>query len=795
MDAPKTVFPVCEGNVSYRLLLPNSDEDYIQERIRNTGAPYEVRMLRDMAARLSQNDTVIDVGANIGNHTIYLARLVGCRVLAFEPNAHLAHAIKDSAEMNGLSKLVEVRDVGVGNRSGTAKFRQELRTNLGGQALELGSGDIQVITLDEMNYNRSIRAIKIDVEGFELQVLQGAQALIARDRPIIYVECADEQQFVAVFDWMSGSDYVLCEQFNATPTHLFVPSEQITLAAYSRDVVRQKTIDLFRSQCALQTTKRDFHAASDKARNLGLQVDNLKSQVKQIEKSLDEESVARTQLQSRVTSLALEKSQITLRAARLEREIASLRNSYKAVREKLIATQRSRAYRTGVALREGLTSPRGFVALPIRLFRIMRSTASSSTAASSNSIVNQRTSRPVAKATVPPLSNSHLSELSAARDFIVISAAYPSSSRNYGGEFVRTRVEGYLKTGLTGMVVEINQRNVAAVIDYGGSLPVLRAHPAHLSDLIDTLKSGQTAVLCHSPSPDMQTALLRVLPGRRLIFWFHGFELRDYRRLFFNFDTAERERRRASLDMINQQRWEAARETFTAPGVVTVFVSDFLKQIAARDVGCPPENGRIIPNFIDGEFYHQHRRDPLAARRILMIRPFKSRNYGYDIAIEAIRILSSRDGFSDLFFTIRGFGENFSDATAVLSGLTNVTLEERYSTPEEMRALYAEHGIALCPTRHDTQGVSLGEAMASGMACVTHDVAAIPEFTDKNCAVLVRPNDPVAYAEAIWALAHDPARVGQLAEAAAKRVRAQCGADQTIRREEQLIRTAAGMSA
>lgn len=780
MIGPEQIFSVSEGDASYRLFLPDSDEDYIQKRIRETGTPYEAHMLRDMARRLSSADTVFDIGANIGNHTIYLARMVGCRVIAFEPNAHLARAIRESAGLNGLSERVEVHDVGVGSQPGIAHFHHEIRENLGGQALELGTGDIRIITLDGLDRAGPVRAIKIDVEGFELSVLQGAQALISRDRPIIYAECADEQQFGPVFDWLAEAEYVLCEQFNATPTHLFLPAEQVTLPAYSRDVVRQKTIDLYRSQDDLRTTTQKLHAASEKARNAGLYINDLKDRAARLTAALNDEKTRSAQLKSKVTLL--------------ERENGGLRSGYQTVRTKLIAVQKSRTFRTGTAVREALSSPRGFLALPVRLWRVMRSPAfelstqpqisRAGSAVQTSKVVATPSARMAA-----PKTWIEITELAANRDFVVLAGAYPSSAGEYGGEFIRSRAESYARNGLAGMVVELNRRNTALTLDHSGPLPVVRMPPSLLDDVVAVLAPGRAAVLAHSPTPDMQAALIRGIQGQRLVFWFHGFELRDYRRLFYNFDTAEREQRRASLDLINRQRWDAARESFSVPDLTTVFVSNFLLDIATRDVGRAPANVQVIPNFIDGDYYRPVDRDDGAARRILMIRPFKARNYGYDIAVEAIRILSSRKGFAELSFTLRGFGENFAKVTASLTGLPNVTLEDRYSTPDEMRELHAAHGIMLCPTRHDTQGVALGEAMASGMACITHDVAAIPEFADENCAILVRPDDPNAYAEAIWSLAHDPDLVRRLGAAAADRVRAQCSVIQTVQREEALIRT------
>lgn len=375
-------------------------------------------------------------------------------------------------------------------------------------------------------------------------------------------------------------------------------------------------------------------------------------------------------------------------------------------------------------------------------------------------------------------------------NFVVLTNAYPSAQGGYGGEFVRTRVDAYVAAGLMGCVIEVNKRNNEVSLENRKGLCIARFPQLKPEDIACALASGAAAILSHSPPPALQDALNQHVKSRRLAYWFHGFELRDYRRLFYNYDTAEMETRRASLDLINQQRQVSARVSFENDNVIIVLVSDYLHRIAVRDVGLKPKNRRIIHNFIDTSFYSdclkERRSEELP--RILMIRPFTNRNYCTDIVTEAIKSLSNRPGFERLRFSIRGFGKHFETDTSGIKEFENVAVENRYSSLAEMKQLFIDHDIALCPTRHDTQGVTFGEAMASGLACITHDVAAIPEFADANCAVLVKPDNVKAYADAIWDLAHDRARIRKLGRAAAKRVHDQCGWSQTIGMEITLIR-------
>src|SRR5690606_41220542 len=102
-----------------------------------TREPYELKMLGDMAARLQPGQLVLDVGANIGNHSLYLACVAGAYVEAFEPNAELCEALRTSAIENGVESRLRVHQTGVSNSPGFAQFSQPNESNLGAQSLAL----------------------------------------------------------------------------------------------------------------------------------------------------------------------------------------------------------------------------------------------------------------------------------------------------------------------------------------------------------------------------------------------------------------------------------------------------------------------------------------------------------------------------------------------------------------------------------------------------------------------------------------------------------------------------------
>jgi glycosyltransferase involved in cell wall biosynthesis len=157
--------------------------------------------------------------------------------------------------------------------------------------------------------------------------------------------------------------------------------------------------------------------------------------------------------------------------------------------------------------------------------------------------------------------------------------------------------------------------------------------------------------------------------------------------------------------------------------------------------------------------------------------------------VAAILELSKRPFFGEMEFKVVGEGRLFEETVAPLRSFTNVKLENRSLSESEYRDIFAEHGVFLCPTRWDSQGVSRDEAMSCGLVAITNKVAAIPEFVDEGCCMLVPPEDHIAMADAMERLYRDPALYQRLSKAGAERVKVTSGFEQTIRREMALARS------
>ncbi|WP_343317656.1 FkbM family methyltransferase [Arthrobacter sp. TMP15] len=204
-----------------------------------------------MGALLKPGDLVVDAGANIGNHSLYFAGIRGCKVVAFEPIPQTAKVLKHNIEINFLDELIELRNRALGATRGNAVLDAYDENNVGAARLTSRPGlhfeaKFVVSTLDEEFFSQTIRLLKVDVEGMDLEVLEGAQAIINRDRPIITCEAATETSRGRLLDWAAATGYTWVGTYCATATLILAPNE----------VDRRNDIELIRSAQARSSSLR-----------------------------------------------------------------------------------------------------------------------------------------------------------------------------------------------------------------------------------------------------------------------------------------------------------------------------------------------------------------------------------------------------------------------------------------------------------------------------------------------------------------------------------------------------------
>lgn len=196
--------------------LITSANDEIQSRQLVEGF-YELSELQQLRADVGERPRVLDVGANIGNHAVFFATMMGCRrLIAIEPfDAAREHLLANLA-LNAVSALdLNVHPFALGAAEGQASAVPPTAFNIGLTRMNVGCGSIPVVTGDALLAGEAVDLIKIDVEGMEVAVIDGLAQTFDAHRPALFVEVSDDTR-EAVSQRMAAHGYRLVR---ATPAY------------------------------------------------------------------------------------------------------------------------------------------------------------------------------------------------------------------------------------------------------------------------------------------------------------------------------------------------------------------------------------------------------------------------------------------------------------------------------------------------------------------------------------------------------------------------------------------------
>lgn len=209
-------------------LWTHPEPDHLTRVIRATGTWYEVDVLMKCREIYIPGTTILDVGANIGNHAVFFGLVLGAEVHAFEPYEPNYALLELNIAVNGLGERVFARCCAVGDSDGVGFAELGRLDNLGTVRICRGGGNIPMKRLDALDVTGPIGIIKIDVEGAETAVLRGAESLIRTWHPDILVEAERPDQFSAVTEILLNHGYAPRGRYAWTATYLFSATDQTT---------------------------------------------------------------------------------------------------------------------------------------------------------------------------------------------------------------------------------------------------------------------------------------------------------------------------------------------------------------------------------------------------------------------------------------------------------------------------------------------------------------------------------------------------------------------------------------
>lgn len=181
-----------------QLLIDPSVDKGVELSLFETGT-YEKGTIQLLHEFLKPGSTFLDIGANIGLMSSIASKQVGERgkVFAVEANPKTQEILQHNLALNQCQN-VGIFPLALGETQGTATLFENWNVNRGGASLLSQDGEsgveVPVDTIDFLFQNDQIDLIKIDVEGFELEVLKGGIELLKKQQPVLIIEVSEQRE-------------------------------------------------------------------------------------------------------------------------------------------------------------------------------------------------------------------------------------------------------------------------------------------------------------------------------------------------------------------------------------------------------------------------------------------------------------------------------------------------------------------------------------------------------------------------------------------------------------------------
>lgn len=199
--------------------------DDLVQRVLTRGRVYEAHLLSSHADLIYRGCTVLDIGSNVGNHAVYYARCGARRVYAFEPNPRANRLLRTTVSINDLERIdLTHADLAIGARPGELFVDTPVASNLGktrmvAEGVATSEVKVHVARIDDLTLDGRIAFVKVDVEGMELDVLEGAAETIARHRPALGIE-VDNENIGRFWDWAEEHRYHVVRAVRDYPANI-----------------------------------------------------------------------------------------------------------------------------------------------------------------------------------------------------------------------------------------------------------------------------------------------------------------------------------------------------------------------------------------------------------------------------------------------------------------------------------------------------------------------------------------------------------------------------------------------
>ncbi|MEM6460763.1 MAG: FkbM family methyltransferase [Pseudomonadota bacterium] len=180
-----------------------------------SGRFYEADILREISKRFFDGGCFVDIGANVGDHVLYIAsRFPKASLVAFEPMRKQHVVLMVNMLLNDLAERIKLYKLAASDSDGIAQMITPFQGNLGRSMIsDSVSGEwVEKSRVDPFLAGRQVDFIKIDVEGHEMKTLAGLDETVRRSRPSLLVEVAERNKAEFV-NWLERNRYRIDIEF------------------------------------------------------------------------------------------------------------------------------------------------------------------------------------------------------------------------------------------------------------------------------------------------------------------------------------------------------------------------------------------------------------------------------------------------------------------------------------------------------------------------------------------------------------------------------------------------------
>ena len=375
---------------------------------------------------------------------------------------------------------------------------------------------------------------------------------------------------------------------------------------------------------------------------------------------------------------------------------------------------------------------------------------------------------------------------------LVLIDDYPSENNLYSNMFAHVRVKGYIKNGNEVQIAITSNYNAVSNYSFEGVKVLGSAKINEIKELIKSYKPD--AILVHFAIGRIIKTVLLENSKIPTVIWVHGYEALSWKRRLFNFNPlkAKTYYKLASLIFRNTIQLyyfkKLIKHVNQTKNNTFIFVSNWMKEIASEDCSISIKKAVIIGNPIDDSLFKYKEKNEELRFNLLMIRPFNSKKYGTDLVTEAMILLKKTPYFEKINFTIYGKGAGNSRLFDLFNDEKNVSIHSSFVNQQKIKELHDENGVFLAISRQDAQGVSMCEAMSSGLVVISSNNTAIPEYVPNNLAGILTDNTPQDIANKIIQLIEDKALFLKLSSGGSEFIRNKVGYETIISQELHIIK-------